>query len=138
MNFCADDLTDAYICALKHWNPKAEDAPNNDQGEPLAFLNFRTGIDLSIKNLVQQVADAVGYTGTIHWDTRKPDGTPKKQLDVRRLAAMGRKAKIDSGMDFRRQLLIISTDGAKANCAVDREGWTFPSLSGTLLAWLKG
>ena len=41
------------------------------------------------------VADAVGFNGSIHWDHSKPDGTPKKQLDVSRLAAMGWSARID-------------------------------------------
>ena len=91
----ADDLGDACVFALQRWNPEAEDAPKDGLGQPLAFLNVGTGIDLSIKSLAQQVADAVGYMGTIHWDTNKPDGTPKKQLDVSRLAAMGWKAKID-------------------------------------------
>ena len=91
----ADDLGDACVFALQHWNPEAEDAPKDDQGQPLAFLNVGTGIDLSIQSLAHHVADAVGYLGTIHWDTSKPDGTPKKQLDVSRLAAMGWEAKID-------------------------------------------
>ena len=91
----ADDLGDACVFALQHWNPEAENAPKDDQGQPLAFLNVGTGIDLPIKSLAQQVADAVGYVGTIHWDTSKPDGTPKKQLNVSRLAAMGWEAKID-------------------------------------------
>ena len=91
----ADDLGDACIFALENWNPKSEDAPKDDQGQPLAFLNVGTGIDLSIKSLTEQVADTVGFAGTIHWDTSKPDGTPKKQLNVHRLASMGWKAKID-------------------------------------------
>ena len=40
------------------------------------------------------MAAAVGFEGEIHWDHSKPDGTPKKQLDVSRLAAMGWKARI--------------------------------------------
>ena len=91
----ADDLGDACIFALENWNPKSEDAPKDDQGQPLAFLNVGTGIDLSIKSLAEQVADTVGFAGTIHWDTSKPDGTPKKQLNVSRLAAMGWNAKLD-------------------------------------------
>ena len=91
----ADDLGDACVFALQHWNPEAEDAPKDDQKQPLGFLNVGTGIDFSIKSLAHQVADAVGYTGTIHWDTSKPDGTPKKQLNVSRLAAMGWQAKIN-------------------------------------------
>ena len=91
----ADDLGDACVFALQHWNPEAENAPKDDQGQPLAFLNVGTGIDLPIKSLAQQVADAVGYVGAIHWDTSKPDGTPRKQLNVSRLASMGWEAKID-------------------------------------------
>ena len=53
-----------------------------------------TGIDLSIRDLAEQVAAAVGFNGSIHWDHSKPDGTPKKQLDVSRLSAMGWEASI--------------------------------------------
>jgi GDP-L-fucose synthase len=51
-------------------------------------------VDLSIKALAQAVAEAVGFQGNISWDTSKPDGTPKKQLDVSRLAALGWRARI--------------------------------------------
>jgi GDP-L-fucose synthase len=44
------------------------------------FLNVGTGVDLSIRELAEAVARATGYSGTIQWDTSKPDGTPKKQL----------------------------------------------------------
>ena len=53
-----------------------------------------TGIDQSIRELAEQVAAAVGFKGSIDWDHSKPDGTPKKQLDVSRLAAMGWRARI--------------------------------------------
>ena len=53
-----------------------------------------TGIDLSIRELAEKVATAVGFKGSIYWDHSKPDGTPKKQLDVSRLSAMGWRARI--------------------------------------------
>ena len=56
--------------------------PRDDEGKPLAFLNVGTGIDLSISKLAKMVASAVDFNGSIHWDHSKPDGTPKKQLDV--------------------------------------------------------
>ena len=90
----ADDLGDACVFALENWNPSAANAPFDDQGASLAFLNVGTGIDLTIRELAKQVATTVGFTGEIHWDTSKPDGTPKKQLDVSRLAKMGWRAKI--------------------------------------------
>jgi GDP-L-fucose synthase len=80
-----DDLGEACVFALEHWQPGAEE---------LQFLNVGTGVDLSIRELAEQVAAATGYGGTITWDSSKPDGTPKKQLDVSRLAALGWRARI--------------------------------------------
>jgi GDP-L-fucose synthase len=51
-------------------------------------------VDLTIRELAEQVAAATGYQGQILWNTNKPDGTPKKQLDVSRLAALGWRARI--------------------------------------------
>lgn len=90
----ADDLGEACVFALEHWNPDAADAPRDAGGAPLAFLNVGTGVDLSIRELAEAVAKATGFGGTIAWDTSKPDGTPKKQLDVSRLAALGWRARI--------------------------------------------
>ena len=94
-----DDLGEACVFALNRWDPDAADAPrtSSSDGEelsPLGFLNVGTGIDLSIRELAEAVAAATGFRGRISWDTSKPDGTPKKQLDVSRLAALGWKARI--------------------------------------------
>ena len=82
-----DDLANAAVFCLKHW---AYDPHNN---EP-AFLNVGTGSDISIKELAECIASATGFEGKIQWDTDKPDGTPRKLLDVSRLSAMGWKANI--------------------------------------------
>ena len=81
-----DDLGEACVFALEHWDPGSPDE--------LQFLNVGTGVDLSLRELAEAVAAATGYQGEIHWDTSKPDGTPKKQLDVSRLAALGWRARI--------------------------------------------
>jgi GDP-L-fucose synthase len=57
-------------------------------------LNIGTGEDLSIKELAQKVALAAGFTGKIEWDATKPDGTPRKVLDVARIKALGWKPTI--------------------------------------------
>ena len=90
----ADDLGEACVHALEHWSALASNAPKNDQGEPLSYLNVGTGVDLSIRELAENVAEIVGYSGTIYWDTSKPDGTPKKQLDISRLRQLGWTAQI--------------------------------------------
>lgn len=57
-------------------------------------VNAGTGADMSIADLARLVADVVGFTGQIHWDTSKPDGTPRKLLDVRLAAELGWKPNI--------------------------------------------
>ena len=78
-----DDLGDACVFCLENWSPAS--------GE-LTFMNVGTGVDLSIRELADAVATATGYQAAIEWDTSKPDGTPKKQLDVSRLANLGWRA----------------------------------------------
>jgi len=60
-----------------------------DSEEP---INVGTGVDLTIAELAATVAEVVGYRGQIRWDSTKPDGTPRKVLDVSRIADLGWKA----------------------------------------------
>lgn len=57
-------------------------------------VNVGTGTDHTIREVAQMVADAVGFTGETRWDTSKPDGTPRKLLDVNLLRATGWEARI--------------------------------------------
>ena len=97
-----DDLGEACVFAMEHWQPQL-DGPS--------FLNVGTGLDLTIRMLAEAVAEATGFKGEIHWDSSKPDGTPKKQLDVSRLNQLGWRARIrlEDGLattvkEFRNQL----------------------------------
>ena len=101
-----DDLGRACLFALEDWRP--------DPGE-LIYLNVGTGVDMTIRELAESVANAIGYGGSIEWDTSKPDGTPKKQLDVTRMAALGWSAQISLAeglintiLDFRRKIKLQS------------------------------
>ena len=60
----------------------------------LSHINIGTGTDLSIAELAQIISDVVGFKGSLQFDTTKPDGTPKKLLDVSRLNNLGWKAEI--------------------------------------------
>jgi GDP-L-fucose synthase len=77
-----DDLADACFYLMQHYN------------EP-GFVNIGTGQDLSILDLAKLVQRIVGYTGTIQHDLSKPDGTPRKLMDVSKLTGLGWKAKIN-------------------------------------------
>lgn len=72
----ADDLAEACYFLMENYN------------EP-GFVNIGTGEDLSIKDLALLVKDIVGYTGEIQFDTAKPDGTPRKLMDVTKLHNLG-------------------------------------------------
>jgi GDP-L-fucose synthase len=56
---------------------------------PPDWVNVGSGIDCTIRELAETVAQVVGYGGEIRWDTSKPDGTPRKLMDVSRLKALG-------------------------------------------------
>ncbi|HET7537728.1 MAG TPA: GDP-L-fucose synthase [Candidatus Didemnitutus sp.] len=76
-----DDLADACAFLLKQSNP-----PD--------WINVGTGTDVTIKELTELVSQAVGFQGKIAWDTSKPDGTPRKLMDVSKLTALGWRARI--------------------------------------------
>ncbi len=76
-----DDLADACFFLLQNYNEEM-------------FVNIGTGEDLTIKALAEMIKDIVGYTGELKWNTEKPDGTPRKLMDVSRLHNLGWKHRI--------------------------------------------
>lgn len=77
-----DDLAEACVYLM------------NTYDDP-SIVNIGTGEDISIKDFAELVKKVVGYTGEIVWDSSKPDGTPRKWLDVNKINGLGWKAKID-------------------------------------------
>jgi len=65
---------------------------NNYSDEP--FINIGTGEDISIADFATLVAEVVGYAGSFEYDTSRPDGTPRKLVDVTRLNELGWQSKI--------------------------------------------
>ena len=65
-----------------------------------AIVNVGTGIDISIRELVELLKDVVGYEGIVRFDPSKPDGTPRKLLDVTKLKTLGWRPKtaLDDGL----------------------------------------
>jgi len=71
-----DDLANACFHLMQHYNEKQ-------------FLNIGTGEDLTIRELAELIKNVVGYTGDIIWDSTKPDGTPRKLMDVSKAHSLG-------------------------------------------------
>lgn len=78
----ADDLADACYFLMQHYD------------EP-ELINIGIGEDVTIKALAELIQQVVGYEGQIHWNTDKPDGTPRKLMDVGKLHALGWKHSIE-------------------------------------------
>jgi GDP-L-fucose synthase len=78
----ADDLADACLFLIERY-----DSPE--------LINVGTGVDQTIRELAELIAAAVGYRGRMTWDTSKPDGMPRKLLDVSRINALGWRSSID-------------------------------------------
>ena len=76
-----DDFADACVFVLKNYSSSQ-------------FINIGTGEDITIAEFAQTVAEVVGFRGQIVYDTSRPDGTPRKLVDVSRLSTMGWRAKI--------------------------------------------
>ena len=85
----SEDLADACIFALENWDPEAKNAPLDNESRPLTILNVGTGKDISIKILSELVSEIVGFEGVTNWDSSKPDGTPRKLLDISRIKELG-------------------------------------------------
>lgn len=97
----SDDMADACVFLMnlpdEQFKPLLA-ADRNDGLPPL--VNIGTGVDLTIKELAQRVGEAVGFSGDIVFDASKPDGTPRKLLDMGRLHGMGWQAdtKLSQGL----------------------------------------
>jgi len=74
-------------------NLRADVYKNNTQ-EMLSHINVGTGVDCTIRELVETVAKVVGFEGNIVFDTSKPDGAPRKLMNVNRLKELGWQASI--------------------------------------------
>ncbi len=84
-----DDLAKASIFALENWDPNYIESPKTNDGESLTYLNVGCGKDISIFELANKIAFQSGFEGEIIWDNSKPDGTPKKQLNIDRITNLG-------------------------------------------------
>ena len=88
-----DDLADACKFVLENWKPSKEE---------IKYLNVGTGNDMKIKKIAQIISKKCGFNGEIVWDSSKPDGTPKKQLDISKITSLGwePKTSFDEGLNL--------------------------------------
>ncbi len=81
--------------------PMPASSPCERYEEPVP-INIGVGADISIADLALLIAEVVGYDGTFAFDMRRPDGTPRKLLDIGRIIRLGWRAGIDLGNGIRR------------------------------------
>jgi GDP-L-fucose synthase len=77
-----DDMAEAVVFALENTLPEY-------------LYNVGSGLDLTIKELAETIQKVVGHTGKLDWDSSKPDGTPRKLMNISKMHALGWKHKID-------------------------------------------
>ena len=98
-----DDLADAAIFVLE--NVSSDNKLLKDENsEYLGFLNIGTGKDISIKELANKICSQQNYNGEIKWDLEKPDGTPRKLLDISKIQQLGWEAKISLNEGIKRTI----------------------------------
>jgi len=86
----SDDMADASVHLMLL--PEAQFAELLQEDEP-PLVNIGCGVDLTIREVAEVVAQTVGFTGQLNFDASKPDGTPRKLLDVSRMTRLGWKAR---------------------------------------------
>ena len=96
-----EDLADACFFLMQHYN---------DAG----LVNVGTGKDLTIMELAELIQDITGYDGSIRRDLSKPDGTPRKLMDVSKLEAMGWKARVSLEEGIRKVYAVYGKESASA------------------------
>ena len=98
----ADDLAEACLFLMENYNESE-------------LVNIGTGEDVTIKNLAALVKQVIGFQGEIVWDTAKPDGTPRKLMDVSKLHGLGwhHKIALEDGIKLAYQDFLKLTDASK-------------------------
>jgi GDP-L-fucose synthase len=102
----SDDMASACIHLMQLPPERFDSLLGSDEVTTGVFepplVNIGVGTDLTIRELVDAVAQAVGYRGAVHFDTSKPDGTPRKLLDVSRVHALGWRHQVDLAEGLRK------------------------------------
>ena len=85
-----DDMVEGCLFLMNNFKPTKE---QNEKGD--IFMNLGTGLEVSIKELTEMIKEVVNFEGEIVWDATKPDGTPRKLLDMSKMHNLGWKHEID-------------------------------------------
>ena len=109
-----DDLGNAVLFILENWDPEIQRF-NIKENKYLTYLNVGTGKDITIKELALKIAHIVDFKGEIIWDKSKPDGTPKKQLDISRIKSIGWEPTIELDRGIEKTISIYKQRGCLIN-----------------------
>ena len=100
-----DDLARAVLFLLENWDPFSfSNSISKENNYPLDFINVGTGKDISIFELANKISKLTGFKGEIIWDKSKPDGTPRKVLDISKITNLGWRASISLDEGIKRTI----------------------------------
>jgi len=110
---CSDDMADACVMLMRLPDLRFDEILRGPNEFPL--INIGCGVDQTIADLARTVASVVGFRGALEFDTSKPDGTPRKLLDVGRLKALGWSPRIalEAGIAAAYQDFLARESGAR-------------------------
>ena len=107
-----DDMAAASI----HVMNSSKEQHKRQTGPTMSHINVGTGEDCTIRELVETVAKVVNFSGEIVWDTSKPDGTPRKLLNIDRLRSLGwrHKYSLEAGLIDAYQWFLSNQDNLRS------------------------
>ena len=105
-----DDLGKACLYVLENWDPSAKNSPLDENNYPSAFLNVGSGEEVTIKELAEIIANELDFRGSIVWDESKPNGSPRKLLNIEKIKSIGWTPTISLKEGIRKTLIYYKED----------------------------
>ncbi len=105
-----DDLGKACLYVLENWEPFAANSLLDENNYPLSFLNVGSGEEVTIKELTELISHELDFNGSIVWDESKPNGSPRKLLNIEKIKSIGWKPTISLKEGIKKTIINYKED----------------------------
>tara|TARA_Y100000739_G_C20557782_1_gene441494 strand:+ start:347 stop:1363 length:1017 start_codon:yes stop_codon:yes gene_type:complete len=105
-----DDLGKACLYVLENWEPFAANSLLDENNYPLSFLNVGSGEEVTIKELTELISHELDFKGSIVWDESKPNGSPRKLLNIEKIKSIGWKPTISLKEGIKKTIINYKED----------------------------